>query len=116
MKAQTIGIVFIGLLVLAVGTLILIRPGDIDRVDDPASEKAEKFVGRITSYDTGCFADGICSITVDDKVVITTIGFRQQLELGQLLGVDSLGDIEENIGSLAEVYALKQGDGVYSLW
>jgi hypothetical protein len=70
------------------------------------------FVGAIESYDTGCFADATCSVTVSGKkVVLVTGGRRVQTEpVGQLLGTPSIGDLEINIGRTAKVYA-KMIDG-----
>ncbi|MEN9552189.1 MAG: hypothetical protein RI935_566 [Candidatus Parcubacteria bacterium] len=78
------------------------------------SSQGERFEGTITAYSTACFADGECSITVDGKKVITTIGWSQAV-VGRLLGVDSIGDIENKIGRNAKVYA-KKTEGGYTLY
>ncbi len=75
---------------------------------------AETFEGTITAYSTACFADGECSITVDGKKVITTIGWSQQI-VGKVLGVEDFGSIEQKVGSQAKVYAKKVSDG-YTLY
>ena len=74
----------------------------------------ETFEGIVTGFSTGCFADGECSITVDNKKVITTTGWSQQT-VGKILGVPDLGEVEKNIGNRAKVYA-KKVEGGYSLY
>jgi hypothetical protein len=76
--------------------------------------KGEYFEGTITGYSTACFADGECSITVDGKKIITTIGWSQAI-VGRLLGVESIGDIENKIGRNAKVYA-ERVEGGYTLY
>ena len=72
----------------------------------------EYFSGTIQSVSTGCYVDGICSVTIDGKTVVTTIG-RSQAILGSIKGtVNSIGDIETSkIGAHATVYAQKTTDG-----
>ncbi len=81
---------------------------------------AVTFTGAISAVNTGCFADGICSITVDGKEIILLAGFRIPPipDVGSLKGVDSIGDLEGEIGSKAEVYATptKEGDAGYTLY
>jgi|GEM_PF-2484806 len=77
------------------------------------------FTGEISAVNTGCFADGICSVTVDGKEVIVMAGMRIDVPpLGSLKGVDSFGDLENEVGSKAEVYAAptKEGDADYTLY
>lgn len=78
------------------------------------------FKGKIRAVDTACFADGICSVTVDGKKVILTSGLRMMPlpPLGSLTGVDSIGDLEKKIGSEAEVYAAttEEGGANYTLY
>jgi peptidoglycan hydrolase-like protein with peptidoglycan-binding domain len=78
------------------------------------SEVTERFSGKITAVSTACFADGICSVTIDGKTVVITVG-RKQGAVGSLLGVESIGDLEQKIGKTAEVYAKKTVDG-YTLY
>ncbi len=75
---------------------------------------AEVFEGTVTAYSTQCFVDAECSITVDGKKVVTTIG-RKQGALGQVTGIPDFGTIENNIGAHAKVYALKTDTG-YTLY
>lgn len=77
------------------------------------------FKGTIDAVSTACFADGICSVTVDGKEVILLAGLRVNVPpVGSLLGVDSIGDLEKEIGSKAEVYAAEteEGDAEYTLY
>lgn len=83
-------------------------------------QPALTFAGTISAVNTGCFADGICSVTIDGKEVILLSGFRVAPipEVGSLQGVDSIGDLESEIGSKAEVYAAPatEGDAEYTLY
>jgi peptidoglycan hydrolase-like protein with peptidoglycan-binding domain len=76
----------------------------------------EFFSGTIQSVSTGCFSDGECSVTIDGKKVVTTIGWSQAV-VGSIKGtVSSIGEIETNkIGARAKVYAKKTTDG-YTLY
>lgn len=78
------------------------------------SEKGGFFEGIVTAYSTACFADGECSITVDGKKVVTTIGWSQAV-VGKVLGIPDFGSIENNLGAHAKVYAKKTDDG-YTLY
>lgn len=75
---------------------------------------AEVFEGTVTAYSTQCFVDAECSITVDGKKVVTTIG-RKQGAVGQVTGIPDFGTIENNIGAHAKVYAMKTNTG-YTLY
>lgn len=79
-----------------------------------ATVGAEKFEGTVTAYSTSCFADGICSITVDGKTIVTTRGWSQEI-VGAVRGIPDFGSIENNIGAHAKVYAQKTEDG-YTLY
>lgn len=76
----------------------------------------ETFEGTIQAASTACYADGICSVTIDGKVVITTIGWTGGA-LGSIKGtVTTIGDIATNkIGAKAKVYAQKTAEG-YTLY
>lgn len=74
----------------------------------------ETFEGTITAYSTGCFSDGECSITVDGKKIVTTIG-RSQIIVGSVTGIPDFGSIENKVGAHAKVYAKKTTDG-YTLY
>ncbi|HYE23467.1 MAG TPA: peptidoglycan-binding domain-containing protein [Candidatus Paceibacterota bacterium] len=77
------------------------------------------FSGEIEAVDTGCFADGICSVTVDGKEVILLAGLRiDPPPVGSLKGVESIGDLESMIGATAHVYATTttESDADYTLY
>lgn len=79
--------------------------------------QTENFEGTIQGVSTACFADGECSVTIDGKKVVTTIGWSQQI-VGSIKGsVNSIGDIETSkIGARAKVYARKLSDGSFTLY
>ena len=80
---------------------------------------APTFSGEIEAVDTGCFADGICSVTVDGKEVILLAGLRMSPPpVGKLIGAESIGDLENFIGGTAHVYATttSEGDADYTLY
>ena len=65
------------------------------------------FTGKLSAVDTSCFADGVCSVTVDGKKVILLTGMRMNIPpVGSIKGVDSIGDLENEIGSQIKVYAV----------
>ncbi len=74
----------------------------------------ETFEGTITAYSPGCFVDGECSISVDGKKIVTTIGWSQAI-VGQVRGVPDFASVEQRIGSHAKVYAQKTSNG-YTLY
>jgi hypothetical protein len=76
--------------------------------------KGEYFEGKISAFSTECFVDGECSVTVGGKKVVTTRGWARD-PVGSLKGVESIGDIEKNIGKTGKVYAAKTQDG-YTLY
>ncbi len=77
---------------------------------------AEYFSGTIQAVSTACYADGICSVTIDGKKIVTTVGWSQAI-VGSIKGsVNSIGDIETSkIGVRANVYAQKTAEG-YTLY
>ena len=83
-------------------------------VGNPSFPVVKKFEGTVTGYSTGCYSDEVCSISVDGKKVVTTIGWSQEI-LGKVLGLPDFGSIENNIGAHAKVYAKKVEDG-YTLY
>lgn len=74
----------------------------------------EMFEGTITAYSVQCFVDGECSISVDGKKIVTTLGWTQG-PLGTVTGIPDFGSIEQKVGSKAKVYAKKTADG-YTLY
>ncbi|HEX7724881.1 MAG TPA: hypothetical protein VF438_04055 [Candidatus Paceibacterota bacterium] len=79
----------------------------------------ETFSGTITAVDTSCFVDATCSVTVDGKKVILEQGRMLATttpEVGRLIGVDSIGDLEKHIGDHANVYATTTPTGDYTIY
>lgn len=79
----------------------------------------ETFSGTITAVDTGCFYDAVCSVSVDGKKVILVKGGRgmsPDIQVGKLMGVESIGDLEGKIGAHANVFATTTSEGDYSLY
>jgi hypothetical protein len=76
----------------------------------------ESFEGTVTAYDTGCFADAECSVTISGKKVVLVSGRMIDPEpTGELVGVPSIGDLENKIGAKAQVFAKKISDSEYTL-
>jgi peptidoglycan hydrolase-like protein with peptidoglycan-binding domain len=77
--------------------------------------RGEYFEGKITDSSTGCYADGVCSISVDGKQVVTTIGWSRDI-VGRIYGsINNVGDAENKIGTQVKVYASKTSEG-YTLY
>ncbi len=77
--------------------------------------KVANFTGKLEKVDIGCFADGECYVEVDGKHVTAIMGWSQQT-VGQVLGVDGFGDLENHIGKQVKVYAQDTSDGKYTLY
>lgn len=76
--------------------------------------KTETFTGTISAVETGCFYDAVCSVTVGGKKVVLLAGLRVNVPpVGSLQGVESIGDLEDKIGSEAKVYAAVSDDEGY---
>ncbi len=73
------------------------------------------FDGTIHGFRTDCFADGVCSVTIDGKEVVITVGWSQEI-VGQLRGVESIGDLEKFIGKKAAVFAKRTEGTSYTLY
>lgn len=74
-----------------------------------------KFTGIITETNNGCWADGICSIKVDDKWITAEIGGlrppNSEPEIrGNLIGISFDQDTNKYIGKKVEVYAKQLED------
>lgn len=98
------------------GTVVARAGSQCEFAPCPNTVAGATFTGTIKAYSTGCFADGICSVTVDDKVVIVTQGFRVERAVGKLVGVSSISDIGKKIGHPATVYAHRTSDTQYTLY
>jgi hypothetical protein len=77
--------------------------------------KATNFTGTLEQVNTGCFADGECYVVVDGKHITLIMGRREE-EVGSIIGVPSIGDLEPAIGAKVEVYAKDNLDGTYTLY
>jgi len=89
--------------------------------DSNASE-AETFSGVVTDLIYDCHFDGVCSIMVDDKNIVTEEGGLRppdgiQNKVGSLIGIDMNGDNEDKfIGKEVVVYARKLGSNSYTIY
>jgi hypothetical protein len=118
-------VIYVILVLIVLGLIVTFNKKDpVTQTTDTApeetvtNEQAATFTGTISTVDTGCFADAVCSVTVDGKKVILVTGMRLGApeEVGTLKGVASIGDLEAKIGSSAKVYAAKTTDGEYTLY
>jgi len=69
-----------------------------------------KFTGIVTEINYGCWADGICSIKVDDKWITAEIGGlrppNSEPEIrGNLIGISFSQETNKYLGKRVEVYA-----------
>jgi hypothetical protein len=56
-------------------------------------------------------------VVVDGKHVTVLAGLRiDPPPVGQIIGVPSIGELEDKIGTPVEVYAQDKGDGTYTLY
>lgn len=74
----------------------------------------ETFTGTLEEVNTGCFADGECFVVVDGKHVTVLMGWSKDL-VGNVLGAEGIGALENHIGSEVEVYA-HNNNGAYTLY
>lgn len=121
----------VGVILLAVIAFVLLQKYDADFIKNSetgdktqdgklvtGSDK-ETFSGTIEAVDTGCFYDAVCSVTVSGKKIILIAGGRglpPDTKVGRLIGVDSVGDLEQKIGEHANVYATTTPEGDYSIY
>lgn len=102
-------------------TLIIFTPlfflykyqNKIQNISKP--DQGIKFTGIITETNNGCWADGICSIKVDDKWITAEIGGlrppNSEPEIrGNLIGISFDQDTNKYIGKKVEVYAKQLED------
>lgn len=76
----------------------------------PNKSRGIKFTGIITDINTGCWADGICSIRVGNKWIAAEYGGLRPPDSkpdvrGQLVGISFSGDTQKYIGKTVEVHA-----------
>ena len=72
------------------------------------------FGGTLEAVSTACYADGICSATVEGKTVIIIEGWKQGV-VGEVRFDDGIGGLEAHIGKPVFVYAAKTATG-YTLY
>lgn len=82
--------------------------------ETPPQGIAPSLSGKLTEVNTGCFSDGECYAVIDGKKVILLIG-RYQGKVGKILGAESIGDLEQYIGSSATVFAGMNDNGDFTL-
>ena len=81
-----------------------------------AKQDTEKFSGKIQEVNTGCFADAECYVVVEGKHVTVLMGRTMgPVVVGNIIGVPTIGELEDKIGAEVEVYAQRNGDGTYTL-
>ncbi len=122
-KYIAIGVV---LVIIAIGAFVWIQRSGTKPVENNqvgsvqgAETGAKRFSGTVSAVDTGCFADAVCSVTIDEKKVILVQGGRglpPDTVVGKLIGVNSVGDLESKMGAFANVYAGLTPQGDYTLY
>lgn len=62
-----------------------------------------RFSGTVQAIDNGCFADGVCSVTVDGTRIVTLVGWSQ----------DTWGQRDPALkeGDAAEAYCRRTAEG-----
>lgn len=73
------------------------------------------FTGTLEAVNTGCFADGECFITVDNKHITVIMGWSRET-VGTIIGVEGFGDLEQYLGKQVEVFAEEVEPGKYTLY
>lgn len=76
---------------------------------DPAADGGETtFRGTVSEIDTGCYADGICTMTIDGKRVVFGQGMTAaDPPTGQLIGTTAP---EQFVGRPVEVFGRLEGN------
>jgi hypothetical protein len=83
------------------------------------TERGVSITGTISSVDTGCFYDAICSVTINktQKIILITGGrMPPQQEVGKMIGFDGVGDLEQNIGKTLTGYVKKVSENEYTIY
>src|SRR6185369_10129025 len=121
-KYIVIGVIVVILALVSVPLMRKFRAGQV--VDNSANEAevpsgTKTFSGTISAVNTGCFADGVFSVTIDGKKIILVQGglsVSPSPVVGRLIGVNSVGDLEKKIGAFANVYAALTPEGDYTIY
>lgn len=82
---------------------------DNDEENVEMDAEFDRFTGTYEAYNTGCFADGICSATISGNEVVTIIGWSQDI-------AGTFEDPDIPFGTEVEVYAQKVGPNTYTLY
>jgi len=69
----------------------------------PTAANELRFAGAIEAINDGCLADGICSLTIDGRVVVWMVGWSRDT-WGQV-------SVERAIGTPVEVWCRRTADG-----
>lgn len=86
--------------------------------DKLAHSDEDKWSGKVTSVDNSCIFDGVCSLTVEGKIVIISDGFRapeKDFEYGDISSINDLGGVDKALGKKVSIYAKKNLDGTYTI-
>ena len=121
--------ILLGLVVIAGSVFVVIRIGKSQTTNQqPTTEQLTniptqgvKFTGIITETNNGCWADGICSIKIDNKWVVAEIGGlrppNSEPEIrGSLIGINFSQDTNKYIGKKVEVYAKQTDDNDFTIY
>ncbi|MFZ2522409.1 MAG: hypothetical protein WAX44_00530 [Minisyncoccia bacterium] len=110
---NTYSFMIVGLFLIS-SSLFLVGENSLKAAEN-MSVGGQIFIAKLEKVDTGCFADGECFVEVGGKHVTVLIGWSRDV-VGQVLGVESFGDLEKHIGKNVEVYARMLSDGKYTLY
>ncbi len=86
----------------------------VDKDDSKLPEGTVAFGGTLEAVNTSCFADGICSATVEGKTIILLRGWSRDT-VGEVRFEDGIGGLESHIGKPVNVFAAEAEDG-YTLY
>lgn len=78
-----------------------------------------RWTGPISKVKTDCLFDGICSVTVSGVEVVVVEGMKaldDNMEVGKLLGVESISNVSKYVGKNANVYATRINNDLYTLY
>ena len=96
---------------LATGLLVVTTACATAPVESPrvpmAATGERRFTGTVDAIDTGCYADGVCSMTIDGRKVVWMRGWSRAT-WGQ---VQQPPDVGEYVGKRVEVWCRTEVDG-----
>jgi hypothetical protein len=94
-------------LLLALSTLTACATSPMQPKVPFAAPGERRFVGTVEAIDTGCYADGVCAMTIDGRKVVWMRGWSRAT-WGQ---VQQPPDVGEYAGKRVEVWCRTEGDG-----